>query len=70
MEVSAELEFIDQQNLILNMENQTLKQRLDSLAQEHLIKKRMHISFSILHAFALASFFCSPFRHCTLIVYR
>ncbi|XP_020253069.1 uncharacterized protein At4g06598-like [Asparagus officinalis] len=39
MEVSAELEFVDQQNLILNMENQTLKQRLDSLAQEHLIKK-------------------------------
>ena len=70
MEVSAELEFIDQQNLILNMENQTLKQRLDSLAQEHLIKKRMHISVSILHAFALASFLCSPFRHYTLIVYR
>ncbi|ONK57649.1 uncharacterized protein A4U43_C09F2660 [Asparagus officinalis] len=39
MEVSAELEFVDQQNLILNMENQTLKQRLDSLSQEHLIKK-------------------------------
>jgi len=56
MEVSAELEFIDQQNLILNMENQTLKQRLDNLAQEHRIKKRMHISFGILHTFALASF--------------
>lgn len=39
MEVSAELEFMDQQNLILNMENQTLKQRLESLSQEHLIKK-------------------------------
>nr|XP_019708541.1 uncharacterized protein At4g06598 [Elaeis guineensis] len=38
MEVSAELEFLDKQNLILNLENKTLKQRLDSLAQEHLIK--------------------------------
>ncbi|XP_010912636.1 uncharacterized protein At4g06598 [Elaeis guineensis] len=39
MEVSAELEFLDQQNLILNLENKALKQRLDSLAQEHLIKR-------------------------------
>ncbi|XP_008786512.1 uncharacterized protein At4g06598-like isoform X2 [Phoenix dactylifera] len=38
MEVSAELQFLDQQNLILNLENKALKQRLDSLAQEHLIK--------------------------------
>ncbi|XP_020575375.1 uncharacterized protein At4g06598-like [Phalaenopsis equestris] len=38
MEVSAELEFLDQQNLILNLENKALKQRLDSLAQEHLVK--------------------------------
>ncbi|XP_077249780.1 uncharacterized protein At4g06598-like [Tasmannia lanceolata] len=37
-EVSAELEFLDQQNLILSMENNALKQRLDSLAQEQLIK--------------------------------
>ncbi|XP_042382320.1 uncharacterized protein At4g06598-like [Zingiber officinale] len=39
LEVAAELEFLDQQNLILNLENQTLKQRLDSLAQEKLIKR-------------------------------
>ncbi|XP_019171464.1 PREDICTED: uncharacterized protein At4g06598-like [Ipomoea nil] len=37
-EVSAELEFLNQQNLILNMENKALKQRLESLAQEQLIK--------------------------------
>ncbi|GFP99228.1 uncharacterized protein at4g06598 [Phtheirospermum japonicum] len=34
----AELEFVNQQNLILSMENKALKQRLDSLAQEQLIK--------------------------------
>ncbi|CAA7400453.1 unnamed protein product [Spirodela intermedia] len=37
-EVSAELEFLDQQNIILNLENTALKQRLDSLAQEKYIK--------------------------------
>ncbi|XP_043713611.1 uncharacterized protein At4g06598-like [Telopea speciosissima] len=37
-EVSAELEFLDQQNLILSMENKALKQRLETLAQEQLIK--------------------------------
>uniref|UniRef100_A0A2P2L5A6 BZIP domain-containing protein n=1 Tax=Rhizophora mucronata TaxID=61149 RepID=A0A2P2L5A6_RHIMU len=37
-EVSAELDFLNQQNLILSMENNALKQRLESLAQEHLIK--------------------------------
>ncbi|XP_057469960.1 uncharacterized protein At4g06598-like [Actinidia eriantha] len=37
-EVSAALEFLDQQNLILGMENRALRQRLDSLSQEHLIK--------------------------------
>lgn len=37
-EASAELEFLNQQNLILNMENKALKQRLESLAQEQLIK--------------------------------
>lgn len=37
-EVSAELDFLNQQNLILSMENKALKQRLESLAQEQLIK--------------------------------
>ncbi|KAK7246886.1 hypothetical protein RIF29_41756 [Crotalaria pallida] len=37
-EVSAELEFLNQQNLILSMENKALKHRLESLAQEQLIK--------------------------------
>ncbi|KAF5199903.1 Basic-leucine zipper (BZIP) transcription factor family protein [Thalictrum thalictroides] len=38
-EVTAEIEFLDQQNLILNMQNKALKQRLDSLSQEHVIKR-------------------------------
>lgn len=37
-EVSAELDFLNQQNLILSMENKALKQRLENLAQEQLIK--------------------------------
>lgn len=37
-EVSAELQFLDQQNLILSLENKALKQRLDNLAQEQLLK--------------------------------
>ncbi|GER57070.1 basic-leucine zipper transcription factor family protein [Striga asiatica] len=41
-EASAELEFTNQQNLILNMENKALKQRLESLAQEQLIKYLEH----------------------------
>ncbi|KAJ6792093.1 Uncharacterized protein M6B38_242065 [Iris pallida] len=39
MEVSAELKFMDQQNIILDLENKALKQRLDSLAQEQLVKR-------------------------------
>ncbi|KAJ4967392.1 hypothetical protein NE237_019241 [Protea cynaroides] len=41
-EFSAELEFLDQQSLILSMENKALKQRLESLAQEQLIKYLEH----------------------------
>ncbi|KAJ8768259.1 hypothetical protein K2173_021199 [Erythroxylum novogranatense] len=41
-EVSAELEFLNQQNLILSMENKALKQRLESLKQEQLIKYLEH----------------------------
>lgn len=41
-EVSAELEFLNQQNLILSMENKALKQRLESLSQEKLIKYLEH----------------------------
>ncbi|CAN4115972.1 unnamed protein product [Withania somnifera] len=37
-ELSAELEFLDQQNIILSMENRALRQHLDSLSQEQLIK--------------------------------
>ncbi|KAB5574424.1 hypothetical protein DKX38_001618 [Salix brachista] len=37
-EVSAELEFVNQQKLILNMENNALKQRFENLANEQLIK--------------------------------
>ncbi|KVH93511.1 uncharacterized protein At4g06598-like isoform X1 [Cynara cardunculus var. scolymus] len=41
-EVSAELKFINQRSLILSMENKALKQRLDNLAQEQLIKYLEH----------------------------
>lgn len=41
-EVSAELEFLNQQSLILGMENKALKQRLENLAQEQLIKHLEH----------------------------
>nr|GEX49065.1 basic-leucine zipper domain-containing protein [Tanacetum cinerariifolium] len=41
-EVCAEVEFLNQQSLILGMENKALKQRLDNLAQEQLIKYMEH----------------------------
>ncbi|XP_019184479.1 PREDICTED: basic leucine zipper 6-like isoform X2 [Ipomoea nil] len=37
--MSSELEFLDQQNLILSMENRALRQRLESLSHEYLIKR-------------------------------
>lgn len=37
-EISAEIVFLNQQNLILSMEKKALKQRLESLSQEQLIK--------------------------------
>uniref|UniRef100_A0A0A9E2N8 BZIP domain-containing protein n=1 Tax=Arundo donax TaxID=35708 RepID=A0A0A9E2N8_ARUDO len=39
IEVSAEMEFLTQQNIMLDLENKALKQRLESLAQEQLIKR-------------------------------
>ncbi|XP_062182562.1 uncharacterized protein At4g06598-like [Phragmites australis] len=39
IEVSAEVEFRTQQNIMLDLENKALKQRLESLAQEQLIKR-------------------------------
>ncbi|CAI9114868.1 OLC1v1015680C1 [Oldenlandia corymbosa var. corymbosa] len=42
-EISAELEFLDRQNLILSMENKALKQRLDSITQEQLIKQSKYL---------------------------
>lgn len=41
-EVSAELEFLNQQNLILSMENKALKQRLENISQEQVIKYLEH----------------------------
>lgn len=38
VEISAEIEFLSQQNLTLSLENTALKQRFDSISQEHLIK--------------------------------
>ncbi|GAA0154835.1 basic leucine zipper transcription factor [Lithospermum erythrorhizon] len=41
-DATAELEFLNQRVLILNMENKALKQRLESLAREQLIKHLEH----------------------------
>ncbi|XP_071716211.1 uncharacterized protein At4g06598-like [Rutidosis leptorrhynchoides] len=41
-EVSGELKFLNQRSLILTMENKALKQRLENLAQEQLIKYLEH----------------------------
>lgn len=41
--VSAELEFIEQQNMILTMENRALRQRLESISQEQMIKQCQHL---------------------------
>ncbi|XP_066355701.1 uncharacterized protein At4g06598-like [Miscanthus floridulus] len=38
IEVTAEMDFLGQQNIMLDLENKALKQRLESLSQEHLIK--------------------------------
>ncbi|XP_047329873.1 uncharacterized protein At4g06598-like [Impatiens glandulifera] len=40
--ICAELEFLSHQNLILNMENKALKQRLENISQEHVIKCLEH----------------------------
>ncbi|XP_051132957.1 uncharacterized protein At4g06598-like [Andrographis paniculata] len=40
--VSAEFDFLNQQNMILSMENKALKHRLESLSQEQLIKHLEH----------------------------
>jgi regulator of replication initiation timing len=45
MEVSAEMEFLSQQNIMLDLENKALKQRLESLNQEQLIKRCILFSF-------------------------
>ncbi|CAN6458469.1 unnamed protein product [Victoria cruziana] len=37
-EVSAEMEFLDRQHLILSLENKALRQRLESISQEQLVK--------------------------------
>lgn len=47
-EVSAEIEFLNQQNLILSMENKALKQRLESLTQEQRIKYCEYLYLSAL----------------------
>ena len=47
IEVSAEMEFLTQQNIMLDLENKALKQRLESIAQEQVIKrgKYAHLYF-------------------------
>lgn len=45
IDVSAEMEFLSQQNIMLDLENKALKQRLESLAQEQLIKRCKYAPF-------------------------
>jgi regulator of replication initiation timing len=46
IEVTAEMDFLGQQNIMLDLENKALKQRLESLSQEHLIKRCKYSSLS------------------------
>jgi hypothetical protein len=39
------MDFLGQQNIMLDLENKALKQRLESLSQEHLIKRCKYSSF-------------------------
>lgn len=39
------MEFLSQQNIMLDLENKALKQRLESLAQEQLIKRCKYAPF-------------------------
>ena len=52
IEVSAEMEFLNQQNIMLDLENKALKQRLESIAQEQVIKRgkyaKLYFCFLIL----------------------
>jgi hypothetical protein len=43
IEVSAEMEFFTKQNIMLDLENKALKQRLESLAQKQLIKRCKYV---------------------------
>ncbi|URE38845.1 hypothetical protein MUK42_16473 [Musa troglodytarum] len=42
VELSAQWQFLDQHNFILSLENKTLKQRLECLVHEHLVKCFQH----------------------------
>jgi len=55
-QVSANLEYLYRQSLILGMENQALRQRLDSLSQEQLAKYRKSPDVTPLHFYH----FCNP----------
>lgn len=42
LKLAGEYEFLDQQNLILGMENRALRQRLESISQEQLVRNLEH----------------------------
>jgi hypothetical protein len=52
IEVSSEMEFLTQQNIMLDLENKALKQRLESLAQEQLIKRCKYVRQFCFYYFA------------------
>lgn len=52
--MSAELEFLDNQNMILNMENRALKQHLDSVSREQHIKQCEYFRLFLKQTFHIA----------------
>ena len=57
VEVSAEMEFLTQQNIMLDLENKALKQKLESLAQEQLIKRCEYSPLQFIFSYL---WICSP----------
>ena len=58
IEVSAEMDFLGQQNIMLDLENKSLKQRLESVSQEHVIKRGEYV-YAMVASIVLPAFHIS-----------